>query len=580
MGMLDGIDFAKRRMKKIINPDGTESIVDLGERPPLPAGSEARIAGVAGLPPVLAGPIQAENQQVRTAGLQGMERAAGVALDDAQIADAQNLNVLKGQTLAAETEAARVRGIADAPATGAGLTPLGVAGNEEAHRRAMAEANPSKAADAAVALLGPTGNDLTWKPETMKTTSERTAIASLMSQGQTYEQAREAVAGLSRAGQMGGIMPATAGAPHGAGGTWVGRGAVKVDPVATQPFVAPSGNVIQGPAQAKVTGVGPDLLTQTRLAEGPKLRVAEGEAALLGTAAKGSMATSAAEQAKADIRETAARTAIQEKIGGLPPAEFAALMGGGQAGQQRPMTQQELNYLLGQSGPEAAKQLTALATATEASDPELAKTLRTAAAGALNQRPVYEELPEDTIEILSRKLGGWLSGGKAGGPPRKIVGYEPAVLPAALGGSPLAAATPTPAATPVPAPAAGSSAAALMSSPNAPAQTPSPSPVMEDPAVSSAAALMGSPAAARPAAAGVTQPGRAYGMPVSAAGGGRQAVKQAGMRRATDENLVRLAARYPRDPLVVAEVRRRRGTGNPGAPGGRPAMQGAGALFA
>jgi hypothetical protein len=69
-------------------------------------------------------------------------------------------------------------------------------------------------------------------------------------------------------------------------------------------------------------------------------------------------------------------------------------------------------------------------------------------------------------------------------------------------------------------------------------------------------------------------------MPVSAAGGGRQAVKQAGMRRATDENLVRLAARYPRDPLVVAEVRRRRGTGNPGAPGGRPAMQGAGALFA
>jgi hypothetical protein len=46
------------------------------------------------------------------------------------------------------------------------------------------------------------------------------------------------------------------------------------------------------------------------------------------------------------------------------------------------------------------------------------------------------------------------------------------------------------------------------------------------------------------------------------------------MRRATDENLVRLAARYPRDPLVVAEVQRRRG----GA--GRPAMQGAGALFA
>jgi hypothetical protein len=278
--------------------------------------------------------------------------------------------------------------------------------------------NQSKANDAAMMALpapemavnteGVRGG---WQPETAKSLAETKAVKELMSQGMTFEQAREQVNNLAASGQLGGIVKTGEGPGYTAGGTWVDRGAVGVRPVdpaavaSRQADIAgemgpmlPNGfpaSPARGTPRAEVFQKGPDEATQAKLAEGPQNRLATAKADVMMQKARGDTA-----QAHAAITQTLADT-----IRALPPEQRAVLIGAARARDPQ------------------AEATAMLAVASQVADPVAQKALIDAVFLTMGMQPVYEETPEGTIEFLSRQLQRLFSGGAAGTPPRKVVGY-------------------------------------------------------------------------------------------------------------------------------------------------------------
>ena len=205
----------------------------------------------------------------------------------------------------------------------------GVAANEAAHRAAVAAMNPSKAADAAMMALPGSGNDLTWKPETMQTIQNESMVKRLVASGAVpgggglspVERARGIVSEKSRAGKLGGKV----------GDTWVGPGAVDIVPQAvTGQFETPAGvagMVAPDVTQLNLSGVpdaggsprfqvvqrGPDIATQIRML-GPQAQLGAGEAGVaasnLATAQANAGAAVAPQMAQAAVQSAQAQAAM------------------------------------------------------------------------------------------------------------------------------------------------------------------------------------------------------------------------------------------------------------------------------
>ena len=163
-------------------------------------------------------------------------------------------------------------------------------------------------------------------------------------------------------------------------------------------------------------------------------------------------AIQAAQQAEAAQAQAAA-----EAGAGLAPRAMEAEVAGAEAGVRLAGAQATvaenlakfqtsdayIASLVRQQGQEAAGQWTAIAEMFAASgDVEGAQMAQQAAIAAMGFRPIYEEMPENVFAFLYRKLAGLFSGGAAGQPPQKVVGYEPAPMPAApvAGAGPIAGA--------------------------------------------------------------------------------------------------------------------------------------------
>lgn len=273
-----------------------QGVLDLGGPLTPPAERQATIAGLEAGADAAAQHAAATNEDIVA---QETASQQALAADRAQFDLAVKYGTRDPSAIRAAQQ--RERSAAEGPAAGGARAQ----GNILAAAAAM---NPYRGAEL------PPGPATSWQPETMKTTTEKTAISSLMSQGMTYNRAREAVARLSAEGEMGGIIPAAEGAPHGAGATWVGRGPVRYEKALSQ-YRDLEGNPVPG---ARVVEAGPDILTQRHQLEaaapGEQLRT---ESALMAANVKTA-------QAQADTESAFAKAA-----GAVSPS---TLLSGGEQG--------------------------------------------------------------------------------------------------------------------------------------------------------------------------------------------------------------------------------------------------------
>jgi hypothetical protein len=558
MGLFDGVDLSRRRMKRLVNPDGTESIVPMEERPALPADSEARIAAVhqaagqsplmpgmnalAPLPPAItAAPVMQANQEARQAGLQPLQDAAANARDQAdigiarigveekqnEIRHAQEAATLADQATYGTTDASAIaaakrreaNALPGGAAAGGELAGLKIAPGRGAYAGMGPAALPEPALPPPL-MEGQYRNPDTGQPVTPMSSNTATLLR--------HEAERAAVTSATG----GGTLMVGQGADRHARSVGPGAGHFERKP---------------GTQEAVFVPAGPDAPTQIRQNE-IRGRALASESPLMREAAARRMEGAAATGAEAEAALAGHTATIQGKIAALPITEIIKLTS---TGQVTPL--------------QASLAVSQIANETRKTNPEEAARLDETARNLRNE--TLQETPGRMISGAKAVAGGWgalfgipgaLEWGKQGaqdflnGPGQRIVPIQQQGVPVLMGGAPAALAAPRP-----PVAARGPAAPA-------PAR-PTPSPVM-------------------PSVGPGTIPGAFGGMPsIPAArpatgvsvGGGRfrtdeeRAVAGTMISKTPDERLATLAVRYPKDPLLLAEVRRRRGGGG----GGRPAPQ-------
>jgi hypothetical protein len=274
-----------------------------------------------------------------------------------------------------------------------------IAAGQAEHLATVAEMNPENAARAAVMALPGTGNDLTWKPETMKSIQNDSSVNRLVAGGQVTpgrglnvtETARGIVSEKFRAGQLGGQV----------GDTWVGSGAADIipKPLAGQ-FQAPAevaGMTAPDPIQLDISGRpqpgqnqafqvvqrGPDEATQLKN-QGRRNVMLDAQAEGQKLKAGGDLAAMAPQAAQAGLAMQQQQVESGRMANELAGIHLAAIKANPQAYMQQ-MNSANVT--------ERVQMLTTLAqAATAAGNPQMANTLLSAAGKAANNGVL---LPQD-----------------------------------------------------------------------------------------------------------------------------------------------------------------------------------------